>query len=130
MKNINKKILSAFTLWAFVAIPFVSHAKRLITCGAVDGNAETGGPCNFNELIATANNIIEFLLIYFATPLAAIIFAYAGFLYLFSGGSENNVTKAKGMMKNMIIGYVIALSAWLIVRTILMSLGYNGTMFI
>lgn len=127
IKKIDKKIFATILSFILLVLPMALYAKGLITCGAVDGSEPE---CNFNELLNTANKIIEFLLIYFATPLAAIIFSYAGFLYLFSGGNETNVTKAKTMMKNMLIGYVIALAAWIIVKTIMASLNYNGPQYL
>lgn len=76
-------------------------------------------PCNFEMLMKLVNNVINFLLVYFATPLAAIIFAYAGFTLITSGGNEHGKTHAKAMIKNVLVGYIIALAAWLIINTIL-----------
>lgn len=84
-------------------------------------------PCGFNALIELVNNTINFLLVWFATPLAAIILVYAGFTYLTSGGSSEKATKAKHMLTSMIIGYIIALAAWLIIKTILSTLGFEGS---
>src|SRR3989344_5932995 len=101
-KKIFKILIQIFSL-VILFVPSILFAKGLITCGAV--NATPPEPaCDFNQLIATINKIIEFLLIYFATPLAAICFAYAGFLYITSAGSSENVSKAKTILKNVIIG--------------------------
>lgn len=108
-------------------VPMMLYAKGIVACGAVDGSEPV---CDFNGLLATANKLIEFLLVYFATPLAAMIFAYAGFIYLTSGGNSNKVGQAKKIMLNMLIGYLIALCAWLIVNTIFKTLGYTGPTFI
>lgn len=120
-------IASLVILFAPMLVFAWTPSERLITCGAVDGSQPE---CNFNELLNTANNIIDFLLIYFATPLAAIIFAWAGFIYLTSAGNSSKVSKAKSMMKNMLIGYVIALASWIIVNTIMSALGYQGGSFL
>lgn len=85
------------------------------------------GPCGFNELMQLINNVIKFLLFTIATPLAALGIVYAGWLYLSAGGSTENTTKAKKILTNIIIGYVIALAAWLIVNTILKSLGLDSS---
>lgn len=82
-------------------------------------------PCNFDTLMTLVNNVINFLLITLATPLFALILIYVGWLYLSSGGSSENVTKAKKILKNAFIGYVIALAAWLIVKVILTTLGFD-----
>lgn len=100
-------------------------------CNTITNNQ--GGfddPCDFNMLMAIINTVINFLLITLATPLFALILIYVGWLYLSAGGSSENVTKAKKILKNALIGYVIALAAWLIVKTILTTLGFTGPMFL
>ena len=82
---------------------------------------------NFMKMI---NDIINFLLVKMATPLFALILIYVGWLYLSDMGSVENVSKAKKILKNALIGYIIALAAWLIVKTILSSLGYTGPLFL
>lgn len=96
----------------------------LISCdGIVD-------PCDFEDVLETANMMIDFLIFTLAMPLAAIIFAWAGFLFITGGADPGKRTKAKGMMLNVVIGLVIALAAWLIVKTILLALGYDGPLFL
>lgn len=87
-------------------------------------------PCDFNYLMTLINNVITFLLITLATPLFALILIYVGWLYISAGGSSENVTKAKKIFKNALIGYVIALAAWLIVKTILSTVGFKGDSFL
>jgi Co/Zn/Cd efflux system component len=65
--------------------------------------------------------VLGFLLI-LILPIAAIIFAYVGFLFLTSGGSTETKTKAKGVLVKVLIGIVLVLAAWLIVKTIVTSL--------
>lgn len=87
-------------------------------------------PCDFNMLIAMINNLITFLLVTMATPIFALIVIYAAWLYLSDMGSSENVKKAKHILKNAIIGYIIALAAWLIVKTIVSMLGFTGDTFL
>jgi len=94
----------------------------------IDG--EYANPCDFNYLMRLINNVIDFLLFTIATPLAALVFAYAGFLLITAGGDPAKSTKAKTMMKNLLIGYLIALAAWLIINTILMGLGFDGSFLV
>lgn len=86
--------------------------------------------CDFDDFMEIINRLINFVLFVLATPLFAILIMYAGFLYMFDAGSEKNVSKAKSIFKNAIFGYLIALVAWLTVKTILVTLGFNGTMFL
>ncbi|PIQ66252.1 MAG: hypothetical protein COV96_02445 [Candidatus Zambryskibacteria bacterium CG11_big_fil_rev_8_21_14_0_20_42_18] len=83
--------------------------KKLIVC--------EGANCNFNDLVTLAQNLITDLII-ISTFLAAIAFAYAGFILLVSGGSESQKTKAKEVFKKVLIGYLWILGAWLLVYTI------------
>jgi len=79
-------------------------------------------PCDFNMVMSLVNRFINFLLITLATPLFALIMIYVGWLYLSDMGNAENVTKAKKIFKNVFLGYVIALAAWLIINTIIASL--------
>ena len=117
---------------------FVSAAPYQIipSCnkGAINTSPTTGGnyaqPCDFNALLQLINNVIHFLLFIIATPLVALIICYAGFLFLTSGGSTETRTKAKKILKNVIIGYIVGLAAWLIVNTIVKTLGFTGNTFL
>ena len=110
------------------------------TDSLVDASSKGGGlvpdcpaeGCGFDHLMKLINNVIKFLLFTIATPLAALIFVYAGFMLLTSGGSSEKMTTAKKILTNLIIGYVIALAAWLVINTILTSefLGYKGPTFL
>ena|ERR1700733_5067209 len=83
--------------------------------------------CGFNDLMNLINNIIHFLLFDMAVPIAAIMFFYAGFELVTSGGSTEKRGIAHKVFFNAVIGLVLAVAAWLIVRTLLSILGYNGT---
>lgn len=90
-------------------------------------NIEFVNSCGFNDLMAMANRLINFVLFVLATPMVALGLCYAGFLYLFSGGSSEKVGQAKSIMSNLIIGYVVACIAWIAVKTIMVSLGFDST---
>src|SRR3989344_8175144 len=83
--------------------------EDLIVCGGAD--------CNFNDLVTLAQTLITDLII-ISTFLAAIAFAYAGFILLASGGNESKKTEAKEIFKKVLIGYLWILGAWLLVYTI------------
>ena len=51
------------------------------------------------------------------------MFAYAGILFLTSGGSSSAKEKATSIFKKVLFGLIIALAAWLIVTTILGAFG-------
>jgi hypothetical protein len=138
----NKRTIPIFILgFMIITAPFLVYAKGLVPdCGTITKEMQTingkqvevsvikdQNQCNFESLMKLINNVITFLLITMATPLFALILIYVGWLFLSDRGSSSNVTKAKTILFNALIGYVIALAAWLIVHTILSSFGFTGT---
>lgn len=95
--------------------------KGLVPCGGYKEDGSNQPDCDFEYMIIAAEGLIDFLLFTIAMPLAAIAFAYAGYLYLFSGISDQK-KKAKGIFMNVLWGLVIALSAWLIINTLFTGL--------
>lgn len=83
---------------------------------------ESGKMCGFNDFISLIQRIIEYIFV-LVLPIAAIVFAYAGFLYMTSGEDSNKRTAAKNAMTNLIIGIAVIMLAWIIVRLVLKSLG-------
>lgn len=108
-------------------LQFVSGAS-LVPCGHTD--EQTGvitNPCSFNDALTMINAIIHFILFKLAIPIAAVMFFYAGFKLVTSGGSTENRGVAKKVFSSTVYGLVIAAGAWLIIRTILTVLGYQGS---
>jgi len=91
------------------------------TCPKEGGGTVTNGqitnPCNFDKLITLVQNIINFLLL-IAAPIAAVMFAYAGWLYLSAAGNQGQVEKAHKIFTAVFMGIVLALIAWLIINVI------------
>jgi Type IV secretion system pilin len=138
MKNLEYKKISIFLLaFSIVSLPFIVSAatsggvvmdKGLVpdcNVGPLNSKGVYEHPCNFTYFIELINNVIEFLLFKIATPLAALIITYAGFKMVTSGGNAETATQAKSIAKNLVIGYVMALAAWLIVRTVFTTLQVN-----
>jgi len=97
-------------------------------CNTGEIDTSTGNyvnDCDFNMVMSLINKVINFVLVTLATPLFALIIMYVGFLYLSAGGNPKNIEKSKTILKNALLGYVIALAAWLIVKSILLSLGFT-----
>lgn len=78
--------------------------------------------CSFGQLI---QNIINFL-IGISFPIAAVMFMWAGILYFTANGDTQRIQRGKRIFKDVLIGFLIALSGWLIVQTAL-SLLVNRT---
>lgn len=112
---------------AFVCFPALVLAapgadqSGLIPCGntANTNGAGVTSPCTFEDLIILAKNVIEFLIFKIAAPLAALMFAYAGYLMLTNNGNEGKVTQARSIFLYVFIGLIVAMAAWLTVSAIL-----------
>ncbi|MDP2788918.1 MAG: hypothetical protein Q8O46_02605 [bacterium] len=82
--------------------------------------------CDFTKFMTLINNVVRFVFVYLAVPICAIMFAYAGFLLLTSGGSTEAMSRAKSIFSDAALGLIIAAAAFLIVKTILSILDYKG----
>lgn len=85
--------------------------KQIVPC--------TGVNCTVCDLATLAQNIINtgiFIFIFFS----ALMFAYAGFLYLTNEAIQMQ-QQAKSIFKNVTIGLIILLAAWLLVDTLMKS---------
>lgn len=123
MKTTNTKTLSILISPALILalfLPAYAFAASLVPCNG------TTTPCNYTALITLIKNIVNFLVFGLAVPLAAISFAVAGVMILTAGGNTGQVERAKEIFWNVVIGLVVALSAWLIVNAILLGLGAAG----
>ncbi len=144
----NKKLFGIVVAFVLIFTPFifstVIYSNTMVVeaasngvvpdCGKVvtsmvDGKEVTTmtNPCTFTDLVKLINNVITFLLKDIATPLIALILMYAGYLYLTAGGNSGQTEKVRHILFNAVIGYVVALAAWLIVKTILSSLHVDST---
>jgi len=81
-----------------------------------DPGASTG--CQACDLATLIQNIINFA-IGIAIPIAAALMAYAGVLYFTSAAKPGNIEKAKGIFKDALLGFLIAITAWLVINTLL-----------
>lgn len=124
-----KKFLIPIFVFLMLIMPVLSLAVYKLGDPLVPpcDNLTLATQCDFNALMTLVNNVITFVLFYMVVPIAAIMFAYAGFLMIVPGSeSASKKTKGKEIFWNAFIGLVLAAAAWLIVRTILLILGYEG----
>lgn len=108
-------------------LPFVSLAEPLPANSLVPCDNSAEHPCGFAQLLTMVNGVIDFIFLKMAVPIAAIMFFYAGFSMITAGGESAHArTKAKSIFLNTVIGLILAMASWVIVKTILSILGYEG----
>ncbi|MBU1119554.1 hypothetical protein KKH43_06775 [Patescibacteria group bacterium] len=107
--------------------PASSNTNAAATPGATTGGTKTTsvtldnplGVTNIGDLIV---KIINYIL-GFVAVVAAAVFIYGGLLYATSGGSEENAKKGKSALTAGIIGLVISLGAYTIIKFVMGALG-------
>ena len=125
---VNRKPFVALSNPATPATPSTvqnNSSKIVPDCNTGEIDKVTGqykNPCDFNYFMLLINNAIKFLLFTIATPLVALIIMYTAYLFLTAGGSAGQTEKAKHILWNVVIGYIVALAAWLVVNTIMTTL--------
>lgn len=82
--------------------------------------------CGWEQLIEMGQNIIN-AAVYLVAILSVISIAYAGYLYVTSGGSDSQIKKAHEVFGKVIWGIFLTLGAWLIVHEVLKYLGVGDS---
>ena len=102
-----KKVLASAILAASLVLPLAGLAQ--VTPELPPESAPT--------VITTAGGLIDLIerignwVFAFLLAVAGVFLIYAGFLWVTAGGSPENVTKARTMLINALIGVAIALLA-------------------
>ncbi|MEI6478776.1 MAG: hypothetical protein WCO18_00640 [bacterium] len=135
------KILFIFTAVLIFSLPVFSFAQTVQEASqasfSIVGGTETNpsgctsgkvisgtneNECGWNDLITLAKRIMVYL-IFIGTTLAAISVAYAGFMYATSAGNSGKIEKAHHVFTSVAIGLIFLWGGWLLVATILKTLG-------
>lgn len=93
------------------------------------GNCDFGtGAASFKCLEPLFGNVVQGLTALVGVAIF-VMFVIGGFNFLFSGGDQKKLEKARGTLTNAIIGVVVIVVAYLILRTIQVLTGVNVTQF-
>ncbi len=76
------------------------------------------GICQACNLVQLADNILKFMVVLSAMAVA-IMFAYAGFLYVTAAANKQHLDSAKKIFWNALIGIIVVLCAYLLIDTVL-----------
>ncbi len=112
MKNTFFALSSALLL-----LPMMVSAAGDYGIGTNQGAG--GSATNVADII---EKIIKFLL-GFVGGLSVLMIIVAGIMYITSGGDEARVDTAKKWLTYSIVGLVVALLGWVIVKTVISGLG-------
>jgi hypothetical protein len=125
-------ILTLLIILPSFSFAAVAIGRDLIPCGGPavpEENIPAEDSCTFEHVLQLIENAINFALNYLFFPLFVIAVVYAGYLLMMSGDNPGNRKKAKDIFVNILIGLLLVLAAWLIVKLVLVGLGYDSTIF-
>lgn len=122
----KKILLVIFLVLALIPLATAS-AQGLVPCGNDVNKNNIIDPeeqCTIGYFFSMLGLIYNFLVLNIATPLATLGLIIGGVLFIFSGGNPGLAQWGKDAIRLSIIGLVLALGSWLIIKTILTALGY------
>jgi hypothetical protein len=112
------------TVLSLLAVRF-TYAQRtdlgLIPCD--------GPECNLDSFMQLLNNLLNFFFSTLLLPIFVVMVMYLGYSYIAAQGKPGQHAKLGSMAKHMVLGLLLMLCAWVIVKTILYALGYNDELF-
>ncbi len=107
-----QRIKFSIIISALFSIPTLIYAATLTPIVP-----QTSCPLGYSALLLVVHNILNDSVI-FASMFAVLLITYAGFLFVFNSTSPEMVSKGRKILMSTIIGFVIILSAWLIVNEV------------
>lgn len=105
----------------FTAVPVSAQVGPFapwIVCGEdLNNDGMIDEECSFKHLGDLLNNLIKNMVIA-STFLATLAFAWAGFLMIKGGSNPGVRDEAKKIFQKVMMGYLLILTAWIVVYTI------------
>ena len=118
------------TVFVFLLISFAAFSIQTVYAnvheiGIVGLSGCSGIDCSACNLVYMANGGIKWIIGFLFVVFAGIM-VWAGVGLVVSQGNQSALESAKSKFTNAIIGFIIILSAWLIVDTLMRGLLGNG----
>jgi hypothetical protein len=112
--NVRTVFISLFLVALFIlpTLAFGQERGGFVPCGW------EGNPCQACHLAEMGQKVVSWL-IKAIILVITLIFMWAGMKMVMSRGDMGAVSEARSMMTNSAIGFVILLSAWLVIDTVL-----------
>jgi hypothetical protein len=101
--------------------PVFAQARGLVPCGGYKDDGTLEHICTVNDAFYLAARVTNWLIM-LAGLYAVVRIIYAGAMLTFSQGNQESVTKYQGALTNAIIGFVLVMTSFLIVNTVVNTL--------
>lgn len=82
-----------------------------------------GANCTLEDVFTLINRLIEFAITHLFFPIFIVAILYVGYTYLTASGDPKKVASVKKMAWHILLGILLVLGAWLIVKTTLDVIG-------
>ena len=107
-------LVSALIVFIFLPSTILAANQGLVPCTGAN-------TCNFCSLLQLIQNVITFLL-QIAVPVGVLVLMFGGFQMVTAAGNTKQVQEGQKLMTQAAVGFVIMLTGWLIVNTLIVSL--------
>ena len=112
---------------SLVLMSSVAGAQDGGALGGIDSARGTGVPTNLMDGDGSIVSRVINIFLYIVGVVSVIMLIYGGFRYVISGGQKEAITSAKNTILYAIVGLLIAIFAYAIIRFVLgAALGLDG----
>lgn len=115
-------LLAIGTIFMLAASPATAFAQGGLvpSCNTLkDAEGNFINLCTTCHLFVLLQNVANFVWLWISIPIAAFMFAWGGFLMIFSPANPSNIQKGKKIIWNTMVGLSIVFFAWLAIDTII-----------
>ena len=116
----KRKALSIF-VFSLLVLPSITLADGLVPCGGIDSTGAPEPVCNTCYFIGLLNNVLAWL-VGILSIIFSIMIVVSGLRMVTSAGNVQAKSDAKKRIMNGLIGFVIVLSAWLLIDFMMKAL--------
>ena len=126
MKTFKKQAFKKYFIFGIIfmifILPVAVSAAGIVPCTSPGfGSQDNGVVCDWSQLMVLARKLVKYLIL-LSTPVAACLFAYAGFMMVTAGPDTGKREQAKKIFLDVFVGFLFVLAAWLIVHLITSAL--------
>lgn len=117
----TKKSKLIILIFGFLGVIIAANFALAADFGFNEVSNGLSGSLAITDPRMVVGRVIQIILS-FLGAIAVLLVMYAGFLWMTSDGDEEKITRAKGILRNAVIGLVIILSSWAIATFVLFQL--------
>lgn len=120
------KFLLLFLVLTQLFLPFPSYSG-LVPCGLSEDDPDQPGdqtvPCTFCHFFKLFENIVDFVLFKIVPPLAMLMLAIGGAMFIIAGGDPRKIGQARSILTAVVLGLFIVYGAWLLINLFFSAIG-------